>query len=173
MDEGEKVENNQIKEMKIVVGFWLRLITDILDVIFLGLFGALLALPLRGLFYSIGEDGLWIGLCITFLYTGILQSNIGHGQSLAKKLLKIQVLRRDGSYLSLPRSFLRYTIVMLQSELDIVNKSYSKIDECDYVNVQARTGFNIGIFSYYFRQNMRFTTEGKLLKGRQNVKSEN
>lgn len=100
-------------EKKIVVGFWLRLITDILDVIFLGLFGALLALPLRGLFYSIGEDGLWIGLCITFLYTGILQSNIGQGQSLAKKLLKIQVLHRDGSYLSLPRSFLRYTIIAL------------------------------------------------------------
>ena len=61
----------------------------------------------------------------------------------------------------------------IKKAVDIVTNSYSKIDECDYVNVQARTGFNIGIFSYYFRQNMRFTTEGKLLKGRQNVKSEN
>ncbi len=103
--------NKPKKEKKIVVGFWLRLISDFLDVIFLGLFGALLALLLKGLFYRIGEDGLWIGLCITFLYTGILQSNIGQGQSLAKKLLKIQVLRLDGSYLSLPRSFLRYTII--------------------------------------------------------------
>lgn len=340
------METSQIKEKKIVVGFWLRLISDIFDVIFLGLLGALISLPLKGLFYSIGEDGLWIGLCITFLYTGILQSNIGQGQSLAKKLLKIQVLRRDGSYLSLPRSFLRYTIIalicynswiwmaltsvlpflnnhflqsiyvyfvfflllgvvilvafhplkrglhdfladsvvvrkgmydsekisllnvpskvkksfalwgsccillimvsyyliqrqnylipllkeltpirknieettqfknisirrtwytfsgadgtvkkttsidvfaflkkskfddvqLLSSEVkkvsDIVNKSYSKIDECNYVSVQARTGFNIGIFSYYYRQNMRFTTKGELLKGRQNVKSE-
>jgi len=326
-----------MKEKKIVVGFWLRLISDILDVLFLGLFGALLSLPLKGLFYSIGEDGLWIGLCITFLYSGILQSNIGRGQSLAKRLLKIQVLRRDGSYLSLQRSFLRYTIIALicynswiwmaltsvlpflnnpflqsiynysifflllgvvvllafhplkrglhdfladslvvrkgmydsekisflnvpskvirsfaiwggcciiliigscyflqkqknqmqlvqelspirkkieentqftnisirrawytfknnrgtvkkttsldilpflkkakfdnmtlrlaeiKKAVDIVTASYSNIDECDYINIQVRTGFNIGIFSYYLRQTQRFTTDGEVL----------
>jgi len=326
-----------MKEKKIVVGFWLRLISDILDVIFLGLFGALLSLLFNRLFFSIGEDGLWIGLCITFLYTGILQSNIGQGQSLAKRLLKIQVLRLDGSYLSLQRSFLRYTVIaficynswiwlaltsvlpflnnpFLQSiyiygifflllgvvvllafhplkrglhdflagslvvrkgmhdsekisflnvpskvkrsfiiwgaccliliigscyflqkqkdqipllkelnpirkqieentqfenisirrtwytyrgtrgtakkrtsidvltflkkakydnaglrfaeikkAVDIVTNSYSNIDECDYVNIQVRTGFNIGIFSYYYRQVKRFTTDGELI----------
>ena len=101
------------KEKKVVVGFWLRLVSDTIDTIILGLFGLALALPLMDVFNKIGENGLWIGLVITFLYTGILQSSFGKGQSLAKKILKIQVLRRDGSYLSLTRSFLRYLIIAL------------------------------------------------------------
>ncbi|MCD4780022.1 MAG: RDD family protein [Candidatus Omnitrophica bacterium] len=107
------VYEKQTKEKKIVVGFWLRLFSDMLDAILLGLFGFLLSIPLKGLFYQMGENGLWLGLCITFLYTGILQSSIGQGQSLAKKILKIQVLRRDGSYLSLPQSFFRYSVIAL------------------------------------------------------------
>jgi len=98
---------------QIVVGFWLRGVSDGLDAIFLGLFGFLLAIPFREAFYKLGENGLWIGLCIVFLYTGILQSSIGQGQSLAKKILKIQVLRINGEYMSLPLSFLRYTVIAL------------------------------------------------------------
>jgi len=100
-----------MKEKNIVVGFWLRLMTDVLDSIFLGLFGLLLFIPFKNLFYRLGEDGVWVGFCITFLYTGILQSAIGRGQSLAKRLFRIQVLRRNGSYLTLPQSFLRYSII--------------------------------------------------------------
>ncbi|MCA9405173.1 MAG: RDD family protein [Candidatus Omnitrophica bacterium] len=105
--------NKKQKEKLIVVGFWKRLLSDILDSIILGLFGAAIAFGFRGQLNQVGENGFWIGLIITFLYTGILQSGIGKGQSLAKKALKIQVLRKDGSYLSLPRSFLRYLIVAL------------------------------------------------------------
>lgn len=100
-----------MKEEKIVVGFWWRILADGLDAILLGLFGLLLAIPLQNVFYGMGENGLWIGLIITFLYTGIMQSSIGQGQSLAKKLLKIQVLSLDGSYLSLTKSFLRYSVL--------------------------------------------------------------
>jgi len=101
------------KEKKIVVGFWLRLLTDIIDAIILGLFGFLLAVPLKSVFFKLGENGLFVGLLITFLYTGILQSNIGQGQSLAKKMLRIQVVNMDGTYLSLPKSFLRYSVIAL------------------------------------------------------------
>lgn len=101
------------KKKKIVVGFWLRLLSDILDAVLLGVFGLLLVLPFRGLFYRLGENGLVVGLVITFLYTGILQSHIGQGQSLAKKLLRIQVVSIDGAYLSLAKSFFRYTVVAL------------------------------------------------------------
>jgi len=103
--------DKETKEKPIVVGFWKRLISDILDAITLGLFGGLLAIPFKEFFYKLGENGLWLGLCITFLYTGILQSSIGKGQSLAKKALKIQVLKKDGSYLNLFESFLRYTVI--------------------------------------------------------------
>ncbi len=102
-----------MKEKKVVVGFWFRLLADIIDAIILGVFGFLLVIPFKGIFYKLGENGLFIGLFITFLYTGILQSHIGRGQSLAKKMLKIQVLNLDGTYLSLPKSFLRYSVIAL------------------------------------------------------------
>src|SRR4051812_1168077 len=96
---------------KMIAGFWIRFFADFLDAIFLAIFGFLLSLPLKGTFYKLGEKGVWIGLIITFLYTGILQSALGEGQSLAKRILKIQVLKMDGEYLSLPMSFLRYSII--------------------------------------------------------------
>jgi len=56
---------------------------------------------------------LWVGLCVSFLYVGILQSKIGKGQSIAKRLFKIEVIRLDGGYLSLVKSFMRYIIIAL------------------------------------------------------------
>ncbi len=97
----------------VVVGFWKRLLSDIIDAFFLAIFGAVLCLPFSGIFYAMGQNGLWVGLVVSFFYTGLLQSSLGEGQSLAKKILKIQVLRLDGGYLSLPKSFLRYTLIAL------------------------------------------------------------
>lgn len=96
-----------------VIGFWLRLLTDFIDSILLGTIGFLIAIPFSGLFNSLGENGLWIGLIITFLYTGILQSKIGRGQSIAKRLFNIEVVGCNGEYLTLPKSFLRYTVIAL------------------------------------------------------------
>ena len=97
---------------KMVVGFWFRLVTDVLDAIFLAIFGYLiLVLPFRKFVYDLGDAGILIGLCVAFLYFGFLQSSLGKGQSLAKKIFKFQVLRMDGSYMSLPVSFLRYVVI--------------------------------------------------------------
>jgi uncharacterized RDD family membrane protein YckC len=102
-----------MKERKMVVGFWLRLLADVMDALILGLAGFLLAIPFKEQFYRLGENGLFIGLLITFAYTGLLQSHIGQGQSLAKKALRIQVLNMDGTYQSLFKSFMRYAVIAL------------------------------------------------------------
>jgi uncharacterized RDD family membrane protein YckC len=96
-----------------VVGFWLRLLSDFIDALILMAFGHLLSLPLRRTFVALGENGVWLGLLITFLYMGLLQSRLGHGQSLAKKLLGIQVLRADGAFLSYGASFARYLLISI------------------------------------------------------------
>ncbi len=102
-----------MSDKKIIVGFWLRFLSDILDSLILGVFGFILSVIFGHFFYKLGENGLIIGLVITFLYVGIFQSRVGQGQSLAKKMLNIQVVRMDGSFLSLPQSFLRYSIIAL------------------------------------------------------------
>lgn len=95
-----------------VVGLWLRLVTDSLDAIFLGIFGYfIIIVPFRKIVYDLGDAGVLIGLGVAFLYFGLLQSSLGNGQSLAKKIFKFQVLRMDGSYMPLPVSFLRYAVI--------------------------------------------------------------
>ena len=97
-----------------LVGFWLRLVTEILDAIFLAIVGYLIIiLPFRKIIYDLGDAGIFVGLGVAFLYFGLLQSSLGNGQSLAKKVFKFQVLRMDGSYMPLPVSFLRYVVIAL------------------------------------------------------------
>lgn len=104
---------NDSTSPKMVAGFWIRVASDILDAIFLGIFGLCISLPFKSFFYKIGESGVWIGLIVTFFYAGILQSAIGEGQSLAKRMLKIQVVKMNGEYISLPMSFLRYSVIAM------------------------------------------------------------
>lgn len=93
-----------------VIGFWKRFVSDVLDAFLLGLFGFMLFF-LAPVFNILGEKGWWIGLVVTFLYAGISQSAIGNGQSLAKRLLGIQVIKRDGTFMSISESFLRYSVL--------------------------------------------------------------
>lgn len=95
----------------ILAGFWRRLFADILDVLVLGAVGFALSVPFDSLFWRLGAFGAWIGLLITFLYSGLLQAAIGQGQTIGKRILGIQVLRLDGGYLSVPQSLLRYAIL--------------------------------------------------------------
>ena len=103
-----------MKKKAMLVGFWLRLVTEILDAIFLAIVGYLIIiLPFRKIIYDLGDAGIFVGLGVAFLYFGLLQSSLGNGQSLAKKVFKFQVLRMDGSYMPLPVSFLRYVVIAL------------------------------------------------------------
>jgi len=94
-----------------VIGFWKRLLADFLDSLILAVFGILLCIPFSHYFFNMETSGMWVGLVVSFLYTGLLQSSLGEGQSFAKKYLGIQVLSMDGEYLSLPKSFFRYTVI--------------------------------------------------------------
>ncbi len=108
---GQLVQPPPVKPGPPVVGFCMRFLADIMDIAILGITAMFLAMPLRHFLWPLGEDGAWAGFLITLFYTGLLQSSLGKGQSLAKKIFRIQVLRLDGSYMSLPQSFFRYSIL--------------------------------------------------------------
>jgi len=98
----------------IVVGFWLRFVADLIDSILLGVFGYLLvSSKLGSVLHDMGPAAVLVGLGIGSLYFGVLQTSIGNGQTLAKKLLRIQVLKLDGSHMTLPISLARYAVIML------------------------------------------------------------
>jgi uncharacterized RDD family membrane protein YckC len=95
-----------------IVGFWLRFLSDFIDGTLLAFTGWLLSIPLRDTFQTLGQTGVWVGLGITFLYNGLLHSKIGRGQSVAKRLLNIQVIKRDGRYLTLWESCARSLVIV-------------------------------------------------------------
>ncbi len=96
-----------------IIGFWFRLFSDLLDTLLLGLLGFALIWIFQIFDTGPGENSAWIGLILSFLYGGILQSSLFKGQSVAKNLLNIEVVRLDCGYLSLPLSFLRYSVIEL------------------------------------------------------------
>ena len=105
----------QTEKKLVLAGFWRRLFADFLDVVVLGAAGFVLSVPLDSLFWRLGGFGAWIGLVVTFAYSGLLQASLGQGQTIGKRILGIQVLRLDGSYLSVPQSLLRYAILAVVS----------------------------------------------------------
>ncbi|HXJ36017.1 MAG TPA: RDD family protein [Candidatus Eisenbacteria bacterium] len=94
-----------------LVGLWLRSLADGLDAALLALLGFILVLPFREEIYRLGDRGWWLGAPIAYLYAGLLHTRLNRGQSVAKWLLGIQVVRRDGTFMSLPQSLLRYSII--------------------------------------------------------------
>ncbi len=59
---------------------------------------------------GLGPAGRLIGFLVGFLYFAIPESSFGHGQSIGKRVLKLQVVDVDGNPISIERSAIRYTI---------------------------------------------------------------
>src|SRR5688572_4687565 len=58
-----------------------------------------------------GGYGRLLGFAVALAYFGVMNSRIGGGQTLGKRLLGVRVVAGDGRTLSLPRSFLRYCVL--------------------------------------------------------------
>jgi uncharacterized RDD family membrane protein YckC len=87
--------------------FWTRIWALLIDFIVLGVIGFILGMLLQDFFVSIGKYGLIFGLTITVLYQTILNSKIGNGQTIGKRILNIQVLDTEGNLIGIDKSFLR------------------------------------------------------------------
>ena len=94
-------------------GFWRRVGAFVIDGLVLGLVGALLGWTM---FETLAQLGIWgraVGFSIALLYFGVMNSHLTGGRTLGKRLLSIRTQRLDGSLLSLPRSFARYSVLGL------------------------------------------------------------
>lgn len=91
-----------------IVGFGPRLLADLLDAFVLGIVGYAIGYPLRYSISSLGLHSLWVGLVFNFVYFGVFHARLGGGQTLGKRVVGIQVLKRDGTFLSFRDSLIRY-----------------------------------------------------------------
>jgi len=99
------------KSSHIVVGFWRRLFADFLDALLLGIACYGIGYQFRYTLSAMGANAIGIGLVCCLLYYGLQHTRLCDGQTLGKRLLGIQVLRRDGRHLGIGKSFLRYLVV--------------------------------------------------------------
>lgn len=99
---------DQLNNNRTIAGFWRRLGALFLDCLLLGAIGASAGFFLFDEFVRLGPWGRLLGFCVALAYFGALNSWLGGGQTLGKRLLKIKVVDKDGSLLTVPRSLLRF-----------------------------------------------------------------
>lgn len=95
----------------LVAGFWRRIFAFLIDAAILGLSGYSLGLLFFDLFSQLAGWGRLLGFLITLVYFGVLNSTVGNGKTIGKRLAGIKVQDADGGTISLNRSCLRFTIL--------------------------------------------------------------
>ena len=96
-----------------VASFWRRLGAWIVDGIVIGIVAQLLGFLLRDYLFTIGPYGRLIGFIMAIMYFAVLDSKIGKGQTLGKRLLHIAVRDSQGHSILFGRAVLRYFILLL------------------------------------------------------------
>ncbi|GAO03083.1 RDD family protein [Anaeromyxobacter sp. PSR-1] len=94
-------------------GLWRRLAAWLVDTLVLAAIGFPLGLLLGERFAPIGTPARLLGLLVAVPYLGILGSEIGNGQTLGKRLLRLRVVDADGRCLPASRAFVRALLISL------------------------------------------------------------
>jgi len=90
---------------------WRRFVAFAIDVIVLGLVGFAISLPFFETFSRLGPWGSLVGFCLALPYFAILNSDVGNGQTLGKRLMHLQVIDKKGNTISFWRSVVRYAVL--------------------------------------------------------------
>ena len=96
-----------------IAGFWRRLLAWLIDTLILGLIGQLIGLIFSSFFFTIGLYGRFIGLALVIPYFGIMNSKIGGGQTLGKRVMKIAVRNKHNEPIELWRSLIRILLLAI------------------------------------------------------------
>jgi uncharacterized RDD family membrane protein YckC len=107
----ESPESPDAAAPMIIAGFWRRLAAFLVDVLILGIAGFASGYFLFHFYMELGIAGILIGLVVATAYFGLLNSSLGSGRTLGKRLLGIRVEDANGNLISPARSILRYLIL--------------------------------------------------------------
>lgn len=101
-----------------IAGFWRRFLAWLVDSLLLGVTGQVIGLLFSSYLFSIGPYGRPIGLLFIIPYFGILNSKIGGGQTIGKRVLKIAVRNKNNEPIGLGRSILRILLLAVPAFLN-------------------------------------------------------
>jgi uncharacterized RDD family membrane protein YckC len=84
-----------------------------IDAVILGILGNLIGMLFFDYFSRLGSFGALLGFFLALPYFAIFNSDIGNGQTPGKRLLRLQVVDKDGKTIPFERSVLRYSVFAL------------------------------------------------------------
>jgi uncharacterized RDD family membrane protein YckC len=96
---------------RLVGALWRRVVAFAVDGIVIGLVGMAVTLPFFETFSRLGPWGPLVGFWLAFPYFAILNSGIGNGQTLGKRLMHLRVIDKSGNTISFWRSAVRYSVL--------------------------------------------------------------
>ena len=94
-----------------ICNFWGRLLALAVDLGLLFVVGSLLGVLFADRLAQLGVWGRLVGFALVVFYFGLLNSRMGQGQTLGKRLLRVRVVDAKGELISLGRSLLRAAIL--------------------------------------------------------------
>ena len=94
-----------------IAGFWRRLAAGCLDLLILGIIGQAVGWTFSSFWFGVGPYGRFVGFFFILSYFGLMNSELGKGQTLGKRVLGIRVRDNEGKKITLGRSLTRTTIL--------------------------------------------------------------
>jgi len=101
-----------------IAGFWRRFLAFLVDCIVLGVVGQVLAWSIPSMLFEIGPYGRIGGQAIALLYLGLMNSWVGGGQTLGKRVLSAAVRDAEGKPIGIGRSIVRSSIWIVPGVLN-------------------------------------------------------
>lgn len=98
-------------DSRIICGFWRRVIAFIIDCTILGSLGDISGWFLFDFYAHLGGWGRLLGFSIALTYFGLLNSFLGKGKTLGKRIMKIEVVNRSGNSIPMAHAFLRTSVL--------------------------------------------------------------
>lgn len=92
-------------------GFRTRLTAFLVDMLILGIVGLIAGIFFFDTFARLGDAGRLIGFFTALFYFSIFDSSLGNGQTIGKRLMKIEVINSCGETISVGLAALRFAIL--------------------------------------------------------------
>ena len=156
----------QVPANPVIAGFWRRAGAFVADFLLLVAVGLLLGVAFAPQFAQMGPWGKLVGFGIALVYFGVLNSRLGAGQTLGKRLLGIRVAGEQGNALSLPRAFVRFLPVGIPWFLNGARLDPAVLESA-WMGVLSLLVFGVSLCSLYlviFNRRTRQTLHDRIVK---------
>jgi uncharacterized RDD family membrane protein YckC len=142
------MSTDQSSHVLTIPSFWRRIGAFILDTLLLGAIGVAFGFIFTEQLVQLGPFGRLLGFFVATTYFGILNSKLAGGQTFGKRVLKIKVVAKDGTPLSVSKAFLRF--LPLGTAWFLNNAQFSEsIIFSFWVYILSIAVFGIGLSTIY------------------------